>query len=41
MKSHDGQGVYDSYIRHSKGLATGITLQNFQVSFVSNFNQAA
>lgn len=41
MQSHDGQGVYDSYIRHSKGLATGITLQNFQVSFVSKFNQAA
>ncbi|AMK77090.1 hypothetical protein A1342_20970 [Methylomonas methanica] len=38
MLSHDGQGVYDSYIRHSKSIASGITQQNFQVSFVSKFN---
>lgn len=41
MQSHDGQGFYDSYIRHSKGIASGITQQNFQVSFVSKFNATA
>lgn len=41
IQSHDGQGVYDSYIRHSKSIASGITLQNFQVSFVSKFDSAA
>ncbi len=40
MQSHDGQGVYDSYIRHSKCIASGITQQNFQVSFVSKFDTA-
>ena len=38
MQSHGGQGIYDSYIRHSKGIASGITQQNFQVSFVSKFD---
>lgn len=37
MQSHDGRGIYDSYIRHSKGIASGITQQNFQVSFVSKY----
>lgn len=41
MQSHDGQGVYDSYIRQSKSIASGITQQNFQVSFVSKFNKVA
>lgn len=41
MQSHDGQGVYDSYIRYSKNIASGITQQNFQVSFVSKFDNAA
>ena len=41
MQSHDGQGIYDSYIRHSKCIASGITQQNFQVSFVSKFDTAA
>lgn len=41
MQSHDGQGIYDSYIRHSKCIASGITQQNFQVSFVSRFNNVA
>ena len=41
MQSHDGQGIYDSYIRHSKNIASGITQQNFQVSFVSKFDNAA
>ena len=36
MQSHDGQGVYDSYIRHSKCIASGITQHNFQVSFLAN-----
>ena len=40
MQSHGGQGVYDSYIRHSKCIASGITQQNFQVSFVSKFDNA-
>jgi hypothetical protein len=40
MQSHDGQGIYDSYIRHSKCIAAGITQQNFQVSFVSKFDSA-
>ncbi|WP_445369543.1 hypothetical protein ACH5Y9_10300 [Methylomonas sp. BW4-1] len=40
MQSHGGQGVYDSYIRHSKCIASGITQQNFQVSFVSKFDSA-
>ncbi|WP_020485152.1 hypothetical protein [Methylomonas sp. MK1] len=40
MQSHDGQGIYDSYIRHSKHIASGITQQNFQVSFVSKFDRA-
>ena len=40
MQSHGGQGIYDSYIRHSKCIASGITQQNFQVSFVSKFDNA-
>ena len=40
MQSHGGQGIYDSYIRHSKCIASGITQQNFQVSFVSKFDSA-
>ncbi|PPD35002.1 MAG: hypothetical protein CTY19_02535 [Methylomonas sp.] len=40
MQSHDGQGIYDSYIRHSKCIASGITQQNVQVSFVSKFDKA-
>ena len=41
IQSHGGQGIYDSYIRHSKGIASGITQQNFQVSFVSKFDSTA
>lgn len=41
IQSHDGRGIYDSYIRHSKGIASGITQQNFQVSFISKFDKAA
>ena len=40
MQSHGGQGIYDSYIRYSKCIASGITQQNFQVSFVSKFDNA-
>jgi hypothetical protein len=40
MQSHGGQGIYDSYIRHSKCIASGITQQNFQVSFVSKFDNS-
>jgi hypothetical protein len=41
MQSHDGQGFYDSYVRHSKCIASCITQQNFQVSFVSKFDNVA
>jgi hypothetical protein len=41
LQSHDGQGIYDSYIRHSRSIASGITHQNFQVSFVSKFTNVS
>ncbi len=37
IKSHDGHGVYDSYVTPNKSIASGITHMNFQVSFISKF----
>lgn len=37
LKSHDGDAFYDSYLRQHKNIASGITNQNCQISFVSKF----
>ncbi|PPD33821.1 MAG: hypothetical protein CTY19_06580 [Methylomonas sp.] len=39
LKSHDGDAIYESYLRCNKAIASGITLQNSQISFVSKFNK--
>ncbi len=39
LHSHDGHGIYDSYLRQNKSIASGITHMNFQVSFVSKFHK--
>jgi hypothetical protein len=35
IQSQDGHGIYDSYLRQNKSIASGITHMNFQISFVS------
>ncbi|MGZ0078829.1 hypothetical protein [Methylomonas sp. YC3] len=37
--SHDGCAMYDSYLRHQRSFASGITGQNCQISFVSKFTK--
>lgn len=41
IQSQDGHGIYDSYLRQNKNIASGITLLNFQVSFVSKYQKLA
>jgi hypothetical protein len=41
IQSQGGHGIYDSYLRQNKSIASGITHLNFQVSFVSKYPKAA
>jgi hypothetical protein len=38
LKSHDGYAMHDSYFQYNKHIASAITHQNCQITFVSKFN---
>jgi hypothetical protein len=39
LKSHDGEAIFDSYLRQHKNIASGITHLNCQVSFISKYTK--
>lgn len=39
IHSHDGNAFYDSYVQPNKIIASGITHQNVQVTFIGKYSK--
>lgn len=39
IQSHDGNAFYDSYVHHNKTIASGITQQNVQITFIGKYSK--
>ncbi|MEY4719997.1 MAG: hypothetical protein RL563_2615 [Pseudomonadota bacterium] len=39
LHSHDAHSLFDSYLHFNKDIASSLTSQNVQISFISKFNR--